>query len=72
MLPVFTGKFEDNELLYAFKKFDTDNSGHITVAELRQILAKIGQHFTEAQIASLVATVDADNDGKLNFQGINI
>jgi Ca2+-binding EF-hand superfamily protein len=69
MLPIYTGKFEDNELLYAFKKFDTDNSGKITVQELRQILAKVGQYFTEEQIANLIATVDSDNDGKLSFQG---
>ena len=69
MLPVYTGKFEDNELLYAFKKFDTDNSGTITVQELRQILAKVGQHFSEEQIANLIATVDSDNDGKLSFKG---
>ena len=71
MLPVYTGKFEDNELLYAFKKFDTDNSGTITVQELRQILAKVGQHFSEEQIANLIATVDSDNDGKLSFKGKN-
>ena len=69
MLPVYTGKFEDNELLYAFKKFDTDNSGTITVQELRQILAKVGQHFSEEQIANLIGTVDSDNDGKLSFKG---
>jgi Ca2+-binding EF-hand superfamily protein len=69
MLPVYTGKFEDRELLYAFKKFDTDNSGTITVKELRQILAKVGQYFSEEQIANLIATVDSDNDGKLSFKG---
>lgn len=69
MLPVFTGKFEDEELFYAFKTFDMDNSGYITVAELKQILAKIGQHFSDSQIAAMIATVDADSDGRLNFKG---
>lgn len=68
MLPVFTGKFEDEELWYAFKKFDLDNSGHISVGELKYILSKIGQNFTDSQIASMIATVDANNDGKLSFQ----
>ena len=68
MLPVFTGRFDDEQLYYAFKKFDTDGSGYITVKELRQILAKIGQHYTEEQIAELVAIVDQNNDGRLNFQ----
>ena len=70
MLPVFTGTFDDDELLFAFKKFDLDNSGHITVSELRQILSKIGQHFTEKEIADMIATVDTNNDGSLSYQGI--
>lgn len=69
MLPVFTGKFEDDELWYAFKKFDLDNSGYITVPELKQILAKIGQYYTDEQISRMVATVDADFDGRLSFNG---
>ncbi len=68
MLPVFTGKFDDEELYYAFKKFDLDNSGYISVKELRQILAKIGQHYSEEQIHELVSMVDADHDGRLNFK----
>lgn len=70
MLPVFTGTFDDDALLFAFKKFDLDNSGHITVSELRQILSKIGQHFTEKEIADMIATVDTNNDGSLSYQGM--
>jgi calmodulin len=68
LLPVFTGKYDDEELWFAFKKFDLDNSGYITVAELRKILTNIGQNFTEAQISNMVASVDRDGDGRLNFQ----
>lgn len=68
MLPLYTGKFEDDELLFAFRKFDTDNNGYITVAELKQILSKIGQHFSEKDIAALVATVDTDKDGRLSYR----
>ena len=70
MLPVFTGKFEDDELWYAFKKFDLDNSGYISAGEMRQILAKIGQNFSEKEISAMIATVDADSDGRLNFNGL--
>lgn len=68
MLPVFTGKFEDEELWYAFKKFDLDNSGYITAAELRKILAQIGQNFSEKEISDMISTVDADSDGRLSFK----
>ena len=68
MIPVFTGTFDDDELWYAFRKFDMDNSGTITVDELKQILSKVGQFYSDKQIASMIATVDANGDGKLNFQ----
>jgi Ca2+-binding EF-hand superfamily protein len=67
--PVLTGKFKDNELEYAFKKFDFDNSGFITVRELSQILSKIGTFYTDRQISDLIATVDTDKDGRLNYDG---
>lgn len=69
MLPVFTGKFEDDDLWYAFQKFDLDKSGYITAAELRQILAGIGQNFTESEIKAMISTVDANSDGRLSFNG---
>ena len=69
MSPVLTGKFNDDELWYAFKKFDLDNSGEITVEELSQILSKVGQFYSNQQIADMIKTVDRDNNGKLNFEG---
>lgn len=68
MMPVFNNKVEDEDLYFAFKKFDADNSGYISVKELQQILARIGQHYSLDQIAELVQMVDASNDGRLNFQ----
>ncbi len=68
MLPVFTGQFDEEELYYAFKKFDLDNSGYISAKELKQILAKIGQHYTEDEINELISIVDGDHDGRLSFR----
>lgn len=69
MLPVFTGSFDDDALYYAFKKFDGNNTGYITSTELRQILAKIGKNYTTRQVDEMIASVDKDGDGRLDFQG---
>lgn len=68
-MPVFTGKFEDDELRYAFKKIDVNNSGYISVQELQSMLSKIGQHHTDEQISRMIASVDIDRDGRLNYLG---
>ena len=65
-----TGKFEDEELYFAFKKFDRDNSGTISVAEIQQVLSEIGQNFSEQDIQNMIATVDANSDGNINFTGL--
>lgn len=68
MLPVFTGNFDDDSLYFAFKKFDTNNTGYITANELKQVLSKIGQNYSEKQIDEMIRTVDRDGDGRLSFQ----
>ena len=70
MLPVFTGRFEDEQLWFAFQKFDKDGSGYITTAELKSLLAQIGQQFSEKDIARMIASVDNDGDGRLSFKGL--
>jgi Ca2+-binding EF-hand superfamily protein len=72
LLPVFTGKFQDDELLFVFKKFDLNGTGYISVNELKQVLANVGQNFSEKEIANMIAKVDKDNDGRLNFEGKKI
>lgn len=69
MLPVFTGNFGDNELYYAFKKFDKTGDGYLSVSELRQILAQIGQNFSEAQVIEMMLSVGCDIAKGLDFPG---
>lgn len=67
MAPVLTGSFDDDELRYAFDKFDLDKSGEISVQELNQILSKVNKAYSMKQIEDLVRKFDKNGDQKLNF-----
>ena len=51
----------------AFITFDKDRSGTIDVWELRQVLESMGQKPTEEELFSMVAEVDEDCSGAIDF-----
>ncbi|KAL9261490.1 Calcium-dependent protein kinase 33-like protein [Drosera capensis] len=57
---------EDN-LFKVFLFFDKDNSGYITRDELKQAMAQY-QMGDEATIDEIINDVDADKDGRINYQ----
>lgn len=54
----------DDLLKQAFKKFDTDNSGFITVANLREVL---GEQHEGDDVEALLREADYRGDGKIAF-----
>ncbi|KAD3067043.1 hypothetical protein R6Q59_018830 [Mikania micrantha] len=61
-------KLEREEHMYkAFQHFDTDNSGFITRDELEAAMMNYGMG-DEATIKDIIAEVDTDNDGKINYE----
>ena len=53
---------DKNEMHFIIEK----NNGTV----LKFILSKVDFFYTETQIQSMIASVDGDKDGRLNFQGI--
>ncbi|ONM37118.1 Calcium-dependent protein kinase 17 [Zea mays] len=51
-----------------FKSMDADNSGTITVDELRRGLAKQGTKLSEAEVEQLMAAADADGNGTIDYE----
>jgi len=56
-----------------FDDVDTDKSGSVNRRELRHVLNAVSQALgkplpTENEIETLMITLDADRDGKINFQ----
>eukprot|EP01018_Ginkgo_biloba_P008955 Gb_00926 [translate_table: standard] len=56
----------EDHLYTAFQYFDKDNSGYITREELGQALKKYGMG-DEETIKDIINEVDADNDGRINY-----
>jgi Ca2+-binding EF-hand superfamily protein len=49
------------ELRQAFDLFDTDNSGGISVNELKQALCAMGVNVTEQEARQMFSAIDADS-----------
>ena len=58
---------QENELLEAFKLFDTDNSGSISAQELKEAMVGYGVHPDEEELAQMIAKIDKNGDGQISF-----
>ena len=59
---------DEDQVLKAFKSFDKDHDGKITMYEFRYILSQLGDMFTEEEVDTLFKECDLDNDGILVYQ----
>ncbi|GMI81629.1 calcium-dependent protein kinase 17 [Hibiscus trionum] len=55
----------EDHLYHAFQHFDKDGSGYITTEELEQALREYGM--TDGNLKEILSEVDADNDGRINY-----
>eukprot|EP00092_Neocalanus_flemingeri_P033078 GFUD01035972.1.p1 GENE.GFUD01035972.1~~GFUD01035972.1.p1 ORF type:complete len:174 (+),score=59.28 GFUD01035972.1:78-524(+) len=55
------------ELEEAFKLFDMDRDGLITVAELKKLIEKVGGKMTEGEARALIHQADRDENGAVDF-----
>eukprot|EP00300_Choanocystis_sp_HF-7_P034648 c4754_g1_i2.p1 GENE.c4754_g1_i2~~c4754_g1_i2.p1 ORF type:complete len:337 (+),score=87.16 c4754_g1_i2:54-1064(+) len=51
----------------AFAVFDTDNSGYITLDELRRIMTTYGEDMQDDEVEALFKEIDTNEDGKLDI-----
>jgi hypothetical protein len=58
----------EEEMIEAFRVFDTDGNGSITADELRQIFNNLGEKLTDEEISDMIKEADTDGDGEINYQ----
>jgi len=61
-------EINSESLMEAFKIFDKDDDGYLTVAELRRIMTQLGERMPSREIEEMVREADNDNDGLINCQ----
>ncbi|KAJ8769782.1 hypothetical protein K2173_007642 [Erythroxylum novogranatense] len=69
-LRVIAGCLSEEEIMglkEMFKGMDTDNSGTITLEELKQGLAKQGTKLSEYEVKQLMEAADADGSGTIDY-----
>eukprot|EP00954_Amorphochlora_amoebiformis_P027848 1388324-Amorphochlora_amoeboformis.AAC.1 len=54
------------EILKVFQLFDVDNSGFITLKNLRRICTELGEQLSEQDLAEMIDEADRDQDGQIS------
>jgi len=58
----------EDSLKEAFRIFDKDDDGFISVEELRNIMQNLGEKMTDKELDEMIAEADSDRDGLINYQ----
>ena len=58
---------EQAKLRVAFAEMDADGSGSIATTELKAAMQSLGYKLGDAEVASMLRSVDTDNDGTVSF-----
>ncbi|XP_069114937.1 uncharacterized protein [Argopecten irradians] len=63
-----TQEEREADLQSAFKMIDKNKNGYISIKEFRSLLKNVGDRLSDEEVAEMIALVDTDNDGKLNYE----
>ncbi|KAJ7329337.1 hypothetical protein JRQ81_015511 [Phrynocephalus forsythii] len=58
----------EEEIREAFRVFDKDGNGYISVAELRHVMTNLGEKLSDEEVDEMIKEADMDGDGRVNYE----
>eukprot|EP01116_Phalansterium_solitarium_P009863 TRINITY_DN241_c0_g1_i8.p1 TRINITY_DN241_c0_g1~~TRINITY_DN241_c0_g1_i8.p1 ORF type:complete len:138 (-),score=51.05 TRINITY_DN241_c0_g1_i8:254-667(-) len=56
----------------AFRQFDTDSSGTISLAEFKQVIEACGFNLSDQEVITLMRRYDLDGDGTISYEEFSL
>lgn len=58
------------DVVSAFRRFDEDGSGLISITELRKVLTTKGEMMSDEEVEEMIGCIEPDREGKIKYEDL--